>query len=163
MFHPIDKALDAISQPIDDFVEFARSGFIDPARDSDPDLTALKIFPNLITAVGLVSGQPMRSIFRAPLFLSLYGASSHQLMKRKRLMPVPRGEDKGDHLSIAIGSYVYLGGEPALTVAERLFEWIPFFSPAACWCARMTVLSIRWISQFTDPFASALAVRAENI
>ena len=37
VFHPIDSALDAISQPIDDLVEFTRSGFIDPVRAS-PDL-----------------------------------------------------------------------------------------------------------------------------
>ena len=163
MFHPIDKALDAISQPIDDLVEFPCPGFIDPARDGDSDLTALKILPDFITAVSFVPGQSVGSVFRTPFCLPSYGAGSHQLMKCNRLMPVPRGKDKGDQLAVTIGSQVYLGGEPTLAVAERLFEWIPFFSPAACWCARMIVLSIRWISQFTDPSSSALAIRAENI
>jgi len=72
VFHPIDKALDTISQPIDDLIEFAGPGFIDSARDRDSDVAVSKIFPNLITAVGLVSDQPMRSIFRAPLLQPLY-------------------------------------------------------------------------------------------
>jgi len=163
VFHPIDKTLNTISQPIDDLVEFAGPGFIDSARDRDSNMAVSKIFPNLITAVSLVPDQPMRSIFRAPLLLPLYSSGSHQFMKCNRLMPVPRSERKCNQLAVAIGSYVYLGGEPSLTVAERLFLRTPFFSPAAWWCARMIVLSIRWISQFTDPRASALAVRAENI
>ena len=103
MFHPIDKALDTISQPINDLVEFPGSGFIDPAGNGDPDLTVSEILPNFITAVGLVPGQPMRSIFRASFFVPLDGSGSHHFMKRSRLMPVPGSERKGNQLAVAIG------------------------------------------------------------
>ena len=122
-----------------------------------------QVLPDLVAAICLVSGQSIRPDSRAASSLPFYGSAFHKLIKRNRFMPVPRGERKGDQSPIAIGSQVDLGGEPALAVAERLLMRSPFFSPAACWCARMIVLSTRWISQFTDPVASALAVNAENI
>jgi len=163
MFHPIDKALDTISEFIDGLVEFAGSGFILFPGDCDTNMMSPQVLSNLIAAICLVSGQSIRPDSRAASSLPFHGTGFHKLMKCNRFMAVSGSERKGDHPPIAFVSQVYLGGEPALAVAERLFLRSPFFSPAACWCARTTVLSIRWTSQFTDPSSSALTIRAENI
>ena len=163
MFHPIDKALDTISEFIDDLVEFAGSGFILFPGDCDANIMSSQVFSDLAAAICLVPGESIRPDSRAASSLPFHGTGFHKLMKCNRFMAVSGGESKGDHLPIAFISQVNLGGEPALAVAERLFHRSPFFSPAACWCARTTVLSIRWISQFTDPSSSALTIRAENI
>lgn len=49
-------------------------------------------------------------------------------------------------LATAFGSEVDPGREAALAPAKRLGCRVPPFAPAACWCARTTVLSTTWTS-----------------
>jgi hypothetical protein len=47
---------------------------------------------------------------------------------------------------LRIDDDVDLGREPASAATETMII-IPLFAAAACWCARMEVLSIIWISR----------------
>jgi hypothetical protein len=63
------------------------------------------------------------------------------LRKGGRLVALARRQNKGDRLAVALGPDVDLGAEAALAPAERLGRWVPFFAPAACGWARITVAS----------------------
>lgn len=120
MFHSIDKALDAISEFIDDLVEFAGFGFILFPGDCDANIMSSEVFSDLAAAICLVPGESIRPDSRAASSLPFHGTGFHKLMKCNRLMAVSGSERKGNHPPIAFVSQVYLGGKPALAVAERL-------------------------------------------
>ena len=58
---------------------------------------------------------------------------------------LPCGQIEPDREALRIDDDVDLGREPASAATETMI-WTPFFAVAACWCARMEVLSIIWIS-----------------
>jgi hypothetical protein len=78
-------------------------------------------------------------------------------------MALARGQDKSDELAVALGPQVDFGAETALTAAECFDLWGPFFAPAACWWARMIVLSTKWIVQSSWPAASACCCKVAKI
>jgi hypothetical protein len=58
---------------------------------------------------------------------------------------LPCCQAEPDREALRIDDDVNLGREPASGATETMI-WPPFFAVAACWCARMGVLSIIWIS-----------------
>jgi hypothetical protein len=61
------------------------------------------------------------------------------------VMRLPSGQSEPDREALRVDDDVDLGREPASAATETMI-WTPFFAVAACWCARMEVLSIIWIS-----------------
>jgi hypothetical protein len=61
------------------------------------------------------------------------------------VMRLPCGQAEPDREPLRIDDDVNLCREPAARSTETMI-WTPFFAAAACWCARMEVLSIIWIS-----------------
>jgi len=127
MFHPIDKALDTISEFIDGLVEFAGSGFILFPGDCDANIMSPQVLSNLIAAICLVSGESIRPDSRAASSLPFHGTGFHKLMKCNRFMAVSGSERKGDHPPIAFVSQVYLGGKPALADSRAPLPQEPLF------------------------------------
>src|SRR5439155_17395388 len=78
------------------------------------------------------------------------------------LVLLARGEHEGHRLTMPLGAGVHLGRKAALAVAECLGFWVPPFAPAACWCARITEPSTKWMPQSTSPAASAWRWTASN-
>ncbi len=58
---------------------------------------------------------------------------------------LPCGQADSDREALRVYDDVDLGREPASAATETMI-WTPFFAVAACWCARMEVLSIICIS-----------------
>ena len=58
---------------------------------------------------------------------------------------LPGGQANPDREALRVDDDVDLGREPASAATETMI-WTPFFAVAACWCARMEVLSIIWMS-----------------
>ena len=132
MFYAVDEALDAVSEPIGDFIEGARPDFIPSLGDRDPDMMVRKVLSYRPAAVSLVPDQSIRSDLWAASPFALYRAGFHKAIKRGRFMPLPGGKCKGDELAVSVCSQMNLGGVPALAVAER-FALLPLFlSPEAC-------------------------------
>jgi hypothetical protein len=52
---------------------------------------------------------------------------------------------KPDREALRVDDDVDLGREAAPAATETMI-WTPLFAVAACWCARMEVLSIIWMS-----------------
>ena len=61
------------------------------------------------------------------------------------VMRLPRCQAEPDRETFGIDDRVDLGREAAPGATETMIS-IPLFAVAACWCARMEVLSIIWIS-----------------
>jgi hypothetical protein len=64
---------------------------------------------------------------------------------------------------MALGPQVDLDAEAALTAASRFNLRVPFFAPAACRWARMSVLSPKGIIQSNWPAASACCCKAAKM
>lgn len=163
MLYPINKPFDSVSQLVDGFIKWPGSGFVDPAGNRQMDIVIMKVLTDLSTAIGLISNQPVRSDPGATSALPFDGPCLHDPVKCGSLVPLTGSQHKGDQLACSIGSQMDLGGEPSLAVAKRFLFRVPLFNPAACWWARMIVLSIKWISQSTAPLASAVAWSFERI
>ena len=61
------------------------------------------------------------------------------------VMRLPCGQAKPDREPLGVDDDVDLGREPATRSTEKMV-WAPLFAVAACWCARMEVLSIIWMA-----------------
>jgi len=65
----------------------------------------------------------------------------HQRLGLGDVRPLATGQDEFDRVAQGVDDDVELGAESAPGAAEGLAGLPPFF-PAACWCARITVLSM---------------------
>ncbi len=141
LFEPIDQPLHPVAFPIDCPVERAGAPFILFARDRDADAVPPQIRPDLPAAVALVTDDPLRPQLGAASARPFDRPLLHQLLEGGRLVPLTRRQDEGDRLACALDADMHLGAEAAVAAPERLSFWVPFFAPAACWWARMTVAS----------------------
>jgi hypothetical protein len=115
------------------------------------------------TTTALVAHEPPRTPFGAPHALALDGPLLQQGRKDDGLMPLPRAQEKGDGLAVPLGPQVDFGAEAALTAASRCRLRVPFLAPAACWWARMIVLSTQWIVHSNWPAPSACCCKAAKM
>ena len=60
-------------------------------------------------------------------------------------MRLAGGQAEPDREALGVDERVDLGGEAAPGATETMIS-TPLFAVAACWCARMEVLSIIWMS-----------------
>ena len=61
------------------------------------------------------------------------------------IVGLPRRQAEPEREALPVDDRVDLGREPASGATETMIS-TPLFRVAACWCARMEVLSIIWIS-----------------
>jgi hypothetical protein len=141
VLHTIDQAFDSIAQAVDGPIKGAGTIFVAASRDGNAHPVASRILADVLAAVGLVADDAPGSQPRPPRTGSFDGTLSHELFESRRFVPLTRGQDECHQLAVAFGSDVDLGAEAALTAAERFRRRVPFFAPAACWCARTMVLS----------------------
>ncbi len=60
-------------------------------------------------------------------------------------MRLPRAQAEADRQALPVDDRMDLGREAAAGATETMIS-TPLFAVAACWCARMEVLSIIWMS-----------------
>jgi hypothetical protein len=68
-----------------------------------------------------------------------------QFVNDLTIVHLPGGPAEPDRESLRVNNGMDLGREPASGATETMIS-IPLFAVAACWCARMEVLSIIWMS-----------------
>lgn len=88
-------------------------------------------------------------------------AAFHQGTALGRLQPLAPGQHPGDRLAEALAAEVELARKPGLALAHRLIA-APFFAPAACGWARITVPSRKCSDQPNAPRASAASRAAST-
>jgi hypothetical protein len=141
LFQPIDQPLHPVAFAVDRPVERPPAALVRLARNRDPDPAPPQGGPDLAAAVALVTDDPLRAQPRPSTPRPFDRPVLQQLLEGRRLVALTGREHKGDRLAVALGAELDLGAEAALAPSERLGLWVPFFAPAACWWARMTVAS----------------------
>ena len=68
-----------------------------------------------------------------------------QIVSGLAVMGLPCGQAQPDREALPVDNRVDFGREAASGATETMIS-IPLFAVAACWCARMEVLSIIWMS-----------------
>ena len=117
--------------------------FIGLARNGAPDPMPTQVLPNLAAALGCITDETVRAACGAPLSPTLHGASSHELGKGHRFMPLAGRQEPRQELTGAFRPQVDFGAESPLTAPERFGCRVPFLAPAACWWARIIGLSMK--------------------
>ncbi len=119
------------------------------AGNGDPDAVPAQVGPNGSRAIAFVTPDAVRTLPGTSRSFSADRSSGHHLLEHLRLVVLAGGEHKGHRLTAALGAEVDFGTKTALTTPESFSGWVPFLAPAACWWARMIVLSTKWISQWS--------------
>jgi hypothetical protein len=141
LLEPIDQPLHAVPFAVDRAGERPGAPFVGLPRDREPDAAPPQVRPDLPAAVALVAHQPLGPPSWTPTPWPFDRPLLHQLLKGRRLMALAGREHEGYRLAGALTTQMDLGAEPALAAPEGFGFWVPFFAPAACWWARMTVAS----------------------
>ena len=68
-----------------------------------------------------------------------------QCQRGRRVVRLTRGQTEPERQSLSVHNRVDLGREAAPGTTETMIS-TPLFAVAACWCARIEVLSIIWTS-----------------
>src|SRR5204863_2785068 len=126
------------------------------------DATAAQGRPVAASGAPLVSHQATGAAAGSATSEAADGAVVEQRLQQGGLVLLTGCEQDGQRLAVALGLEVHLGRAAALTLAQRLGVRRPPFAPAACWCARITLLSTNWTSQSTAPAVSASCWTAAN-
>ena len=141
MLEPVDQSLHPVAFLVDGPVERSGAPFVPLVRDRDPDPAPPQGGPDPLAALPLVAHDALGPQPRVPAPRPFDRPLLHQLLEGSRLMALARRQDKRDGLPIALTANMHLRAEPALAAPPCLGWWVPFFAPAACWWARMTVAS----------------------
>ncbi len=141
LLEPVNQPLHPVAFTVDRPVEGSGAPLVALARNGDADAASSQIRPDLPAAVALVTYNPLGPQPWTPRTGSCNRPLLHQPLKRHRLVALARRQHKGDRLSVALTAKMDFGAESPFAAAECLGFWVPFFAPAACWWARMTVAS----------------------
>jgi hypothetical protein len=93
---------------------------------------APQVLSNRPAAIGLIADAPLRTPLRAARPATFHGALDPQGDQDERRMTLPRCEDEGPGLALALGPEMDVGTKTALAASEGFGLWVPLFAPAAC-------------------------------
>lgn len=158
----LEAAIAETKRRSDRLVEVCRDEGRDPVRllvrlgrDNDADPPPLHVAPGRGTAVALVPGDAIRPYPRPPPSRPLHRPTLHEHRQHRLLVPLAGRQEHHHRLAAPLASEVDLRAVAAATASEPLrFRILPL-APAACWCARTTVLSTKCSVQSSRPSASA--------
>src|SRR5579875_2624184 len=136
----VDQPLHSIAQPVERTVEPAPAALGGLARDGDPDPAPAARAADGPAAVALVAGDPPGAHAGSAPAGAPHRPRCQQPLEHRRLVRLARREHDGQGLAPARGPEVDLGRKAALAAAKGLGRRVPPLAPAACWCARTTVL-----------------------
>jgi hypothetical protein len=78
---------------------------------------APQVLSNRPAAIGLIADEPLRTPLGAARPATLHGALSHQGDQDERLMALPRRQDEGEGLALALGPEMDFGAKAALAAS----------------------------------------------
>jgi len=140
LFETTEQALDlvalGIGLPVDQGARVLALGLRDDAADAAP----AQVVAHVSVAVAAVGHQPLWPL-AWPAWSGPADPPAIQQMRQGLVVGrLAAGQVEDERPAVAIAADMDLGGEPAAAPAE-CFVLLPPFAPAACWCARITVLS----------------------
>jgi hypothetical protein len=162
LFEPIDQPLHLIAQSVDGTIKRPCAVFTALAWEGAADPVLPQVLAIRPTAVTLIADQPARTSFGPSGSWPLHRALLQQGHQQRSLMPLSRRQEPREGLAVALGPQMDFGAEATLAAAQGFCFWAPFFAPAACWWARMIVLSTKWSIQSSRPSASACCLRVSK-
>ena len=139
LLEPVYQSLHRVPGAVDRPVERPRAPLVSLARDRNADAPPPQVRPDLPAAVALGADDPLGAQPGTAPAWAFHRALFHELLKGGRCMTLAGRQPEGDGLAGARAADMDLGAEPALAPPEGFRRWVPFFAPAACWWARMTV------------------------
>lgn len=125
-----EEPLDEVALAVEPFAEARLPLAVALGRDVGRGALFLDQITDAVGVIGLVRQH--------------YGAWAEmveQLIGDLPIVRLPGGQTEPDREPLRVDDDVDLGREPASAATEAMI-WTPFFAVAACWCARIEVLSI---------------------
>jgi hypothetical protein len=117
LLEPVNQAFHLAAQPINGPIKGPRAVLIPFARNRQADAMPAQVAPNCPTAVGLIADQAPRAAFGpaapGPFDRPLF-QQGHQ---QRGFMPLPRRQEPGEGLAVALGPQMDFGAEAALAAA----------------------------------------------
>jgi hypothetical protein len=117
LFETIDQTLDFIPLPVEAVVK--RAGAMLPAfagnREADP--MPPQVLSNRPAALGLIADEPLRTPLGTARSPTFHGALGHQGNQDFCLMTLPRREDEGHGLALALSPEMDFGTKAALAAS----------------------------------------------
>ena len=158
LLEAIDASLNNVAPAVTSFVE--RYGpFPVGTRGNDRlDAALAQGRSQSRTVVAFVAGQSCWTQPWAAATDPLNRTGIDEAYELRRVVLLTAGEREDERVAFAISAQMDFCTEPSSAAAERAES--PFFPPAACWWARITVLSMQCISQSSNPRPSACVWRA---
>jgi len=157
-----NEVLNQVALAVDLAIERAATWLAFLMGDGVADASSAAIGAVASARIRLVTHHAVRPQARTTATRSSHRSLFEQLLEHRRFVLLSRCQQHSHQLAAAFGSDVDLGAEPTLAAPERLRRRAPFFAPAACWWARMTVPSTKCTFQSSWPAASACCWTAAN-
>jgi hypothetical protein len=161
LLEPTEATLNDIATAIALSIEFHHSSAITTRWDYWYDATLTESNAKLVAIVSFVAGKMGWSQAWATATDAPYLSDVDKPQELRRIVRFASRDREREWVSGRISSKMYLRTEPSAAASKRSES--PFFPPAACWWARITVLSIQCMSQSINPFASAISLRVAKI
>jgi hypothetical protein len=117
LLEPVDQAFHLAAQPIHGSIKRPRAVLVPFARKRQADAMPAQVAPNRPTAVGLIAHQAPRAACgpAAPWpFDRALGQQGHQ---QRGFLPLPRRQEPGEGLAVALGPQRDCGAEATLAAA----------------------------------------------
>jgi hypothetical protein len=149
VLEPIDASLDHFALAVASFVERYAPYPVRTRGDDWLDATLAQCGSQSCAVVAFVAGQAFWAQPRAPATDAFDRAVVDESHELRRVVFLAAGEREHERVALAISAQMDFCTEPSSAAAERAGS--PFFPPAACWWARITVPSTQCISQSSNP------------
>jgi hypothetical protein len=114
LFEAINQTLDFMSLPIEAAVKWSGAMLTAFAGNRQADAVSPQVSSNRPAALGLIADEPFRTPLGAARPATCHGALGQQGDQDERLMTLPRREDEGHGLALALGPAMDCGTKAAL-------------------------------------------------
>jgi hypothetical protein len=117
LFEPIDQALHSVAQPVDGPIKGSHSVLTTLTWDREANAMLAQVLANRPTAVALIANNAAGAALGPAGPRALDRPLLHQQHEHRSLMALPRRQQPGEWLAVALGSQMNFGAEAALTAA----------------------------------------------
>jgi hypothetical protein len=114
LLEAIEQTLDFIPLPIETAVKWSCAMLTAFAGNRQADAVPPQGSSNRPAAIGLIADKPLRTPLGAARPATFHGALGHQRDQDERLMTLPRRENEGHGLALALGPEMAFGTKAAL-------------------------------------------------
>ena len=117
LLEPVDQAFHLAAQSINGPIKRPCALLVPFARNRQADTMPAQVAPNRPTAVGLIAHQAPRAAFGPAAPWPFDRALFQQGHQQRGFMPLPRRQEPGEGLAVALGPQMDFGAEATLAAA----------------------------------------------